>query len=108
MEWRERFESEIQKAERARGRGNEGQARVCARRAAGIAAVEYLRRRGQVPTSRSSIDALRHLQNLSALPPDLALVLDHLLQKVDTEFKLPDGVDLIEQAGRLSERLLPR
>jgi len=108
MNWRERFETEIQKAERARGRGNEGQARVCARRAAGIAAAEFLARRGLSPASRSALDALRQLRREPALPSGLAPLLDHLVQQVNTEFKLPPGVDLIDEASRLSELLLPR
>ena len=37
---------EFERAASARRKGNEGQARVCARRAAGIAIREYLIRRG--------------------------------------------------------------
>ena len=35
--WEARFQSELHQAEMARALGNEGKARVCARRAAGIA-----------------------------------------------------------------------
>jgi len=35
------IDAEFKHAEQARSRGNEGQARVCARRAVGIAAREY-------------------------------------------------------------------
>ena len=35
MEWKTKFEQEMGLAKTARARGNEGQARVCARRAAG-------------------------------------------------------------------------
>ena len=40
MDWQIKIKAEFDKAEQARARGNEGQARVCARRAAGIAARE--------------------------------------------------------------------
>ena len=41
MDWQAEIQAELEKAQQARARGNEGQARVCARRAAGIAAREY-------------------------------------------------------------------
>jgi hypothetical protein len=47
----EQIEKEFELAERARANGNEGRARVCARRAAGIAAREYLTRKGARPQS---------------------------------------------------------
>ena len=48
MNWQLNIEAEFEKAEQARRRGNEGQARVCARRAAGIAIREYLTWRKRV------------------------------------------------------------
>jgi hypothetical protein len=107
MDWRERFEKELDRAQQARGRGNEGQARVCARRAAGIAAAEYFRRRGHTPTSGSAIDVLSQLALEPSLSAESASLLAHLLQKVDTEFKLPAGVDLIAEARLLRQQLIP-
>jgi hypothetical protein len=107
MDWLERFDAELEHAEQARARGNEGQARVCARRAAGIAAAEYLRRRGHAATSGSAIDILEQLALEPVLPAECALILTHLLQKVNTEFKLPAGVDLIAESRLLRQQLLP-
>ena len=107
MNWRERFDAELEHAERARARGNEGQARVCARRAAGIAVAEYFRRRGHPATSGSAIDVLDQLALEPELPAECASILTHLLQKVNTEFKLPSGVDLIAEARLLRQQLLP-
>ena len=39
-DWKVEVETEFERAKAARARGNEGQARVCARRAAGIASEE--------------------------------------------------------------------
>jgi hypothetical protein len=36
--WQERYQNELERGEQARRDGNEGMARVCARRAAGLAA----------------------------------------------------------------------
>ena len=104
--WQTEIESEIEKANLARGRGNEGQARVCARRAAGIAVREYLGRRGIRPPSVSAYDLLNLMKEDALLSPDLKLIADHLTVRVTEEFKLPVDVDLIEEAKRFCEELL--
>lgn len=98
--------SELQKAELARARGNEGQARVCARRAAGIAAREYLTRKGMRPSSPSAMDLLDLLKEDPLLSPDLKLIADHLTLRVTEEFKLPVDADLIAEARTLCDALL--
>lgn len=107
MSWRERFDLELAGAIRARGRGNEGQARVCARRAAGIAATEYYIRRGLPPRNRSAIHMLQQLRDDSATPLSARLALDNLLLQVSEDFKLPPGIDLIADARVLCDELLP-
>lgn len=100
------IESELERATQARARGNEGQARVCARRAAGIAIREYLTRRGIRPPSRSALDLLDLLKEDALLPPDLKLLADHLTLRVTEEFKLPVEADLIAEARLLCDWLL--
>jgi HEPN domain-containing protein len=100
------IESELERAMQARARGNEGQARVCARRAAGIAVREYLTRRGIRPPSRSALDLLNLLKEDALLPPDLKLLADHLTLRVTGEFKLPVDADLIAEARSLCDWLL--
>jgi len=106
MDWRERFEAEMDRGAQARGRGNEGQARVCARRAAGLAAAEYFRRRGHLTRSSSAIDVLNELAREPSLPDDLEPLLTHLLQRVSPEFQLPPDVDLLADARLLEQQLL--
>ncbi len=106
MDWQTQINSEFEKAEQARVRGNEGQARVCARRAAGIAVREYLTRRGIRPPSTSAYDLLNLLKDDSGLSPDLKLIADHLTLRVTEEFKLPVDVDLISEARKFCEELL--
>lgn len=103
---REQIEKEFETAEHARSKGNEGQARVCARRAAGIAAREYLTRNGTRPRSASAYDVLNLLKDDPLLPPDLKLIADHLTLRVTEEFKLPVEADLIAEARKLCEELL--
>ncbi len=92
------IQTEFDRAEQARTKGNEGQARVCARRAAGIAIRDYLTRNGTHIPSTSAYDLLNLLKDDPLLPPDLKLVADHLTVRVTEEFKLPVDADLIAEA----------
>ena len=106
MDWQAQIESEFEKAEQARARGNEGQARVCARRAAGIAIREYLTRRGIRPPSVSAYDLLNLLKEDPDLSPDLKRIADHLTLRVTEEFKLPVNADLVAEARTFCKNLL--
>jgi len=106
MDWQSEIQAEFDKAEKARTRGNEGQARVCARRAAGIAAREYFARRGEHMHSPSAYDLLRLVSEDTAVPAALRETAAHLTLRVDDEFKLPAGVDLIAEARRFCEGLI--
>jgi len=104
--WPEQLKKEFDVAEKARARGNEGQARVCARRAAGIAIREYLTRKGTPPLSTSAVDLLNLLKDGPLLSPDLKLIADHLTLRVTEEFKLPVDADLVAEARKLCDELL--
>jgi hypothetical protein len=106
MNWQTEIEAEFEKADQARARGNEGQARVCARRAAGIAVREYLTRQGIRPPSISAYDLLNLLKDDPQLAPDLKLIADHLTLRVTQEFKLPVDADLVAEAKIFCEKLL--
>jgi hypothetical protein len=105
MDWQTEIDAEFEKAEQARARGNEGQARVCARRAAGIAAREYLTRKG-IPSPRvSAYDLLNLLKEDPSLSADIRLIADHLTLRVTEEFKLPINADLIAESKTFCENL---
>ena len=108
MDWQTQIKAEFEKAEEARARGNEGQARVCARRAAGIAIREYLQRQGIRPPSVSAYDLLNLLKANPDLAsrPDLKQIADHLTLRVTEEFKLPVNADLVAEAREFCEGLL--
>ena len=106
MDWQARIESELEKAQAARARGNEGQARVCARRAAGIAAGEYLERQGVRPPGLSAYDLLNLLKEDPRLSTDLKSIADHLTVRVTEEFRLPVNADLIAEARIFCENLI--
>jgi hypothetical protein len=105
-DWHTQLQLEFTRAEKARAKGNEGQARVCARRAAGIAIREYLTRQGTPPTNPSAVDLLNLIKDDPRLSPDLKLIADHLTLRVTEEFKLPVDADLVAEARRLCDELL--
>ena len=100
-------------AESARLDGNEGRARVCARRAAGLAAQEFLERNGFQHFAQahgrsrttSAYQALQVLAQYSGLAPDLRQSARYLTLRVNDDFLLPASVDLIAEARKLCERL---
>jgi hypothetical protein len=106
MDSQTEIDAEFEKAEQARARGNEGQARVCARRAAGIAVREYLTRQGIRPPSVSAYDLLNMLKNDPRLSTDLQQIAEHLTLRVTEEFKLPVNADLIAEARTFCQGLL--
>ena len=97
---------EFDRAAQARARGNEGQARVCARRAAGIAIREYLTRQAIRPPSSSAYDLLNLIKNDPHLSSDLKQIAEHLTLRVTEEFKLPVDADLIAEARTFCKDLL--
>jgi hypothetical protein len=105
-DWEARFQSEIHQAEMARALGNEGKARVCSRRAAGIAIGEYFRQRGISPPDTSAYNILKFFQSNPDMPDDARSIAGHFLERVDTKFTLPGDVDLIQDALWLAQKLV--
>jgi HEPN domain-containing protein len=99
------MERELQNAARAREGGNEGRARVCARRAAAIAVRAYLVSRGKRARSASALDLLQQLRDQEPLAPDLLTIVEHLTLRVDQNFSLPEHIDLVADARLLCNRL---
>ena len=94
------MEHELDAAWSARRSGLEGRARVCARRAAGVALREYCKSH-QIPAPSSAIDLLRTVDALPGLPERVKGIAVHLLERVDVEFHLSSGVDLLEETREL-------
>jgi HEPN domain-containing protein len=105
-DWRPELQAEFDRAEQARARGNEGQARVCARRAAGIAAREYLTRRGEQVRTPSAYELLKMLAEEQSLSAELRQSARFLTLRVNEEFKLPVSVDLVAEAKKFCDELL--
>jgi hypothetical protein len=93
--------AEIAQAERSRLAGKEGRARVCARRAAGIAARAFLSRHGVRLQNASAYTALQALVEFPGLDPALRTAAGHLTTRLTGTFTLPVDADLIADARQL-------
>lgn len=91
----------------ARGRGNEGQARVCARRAAGEVVRGYFKLRRLPAGGASAYDLLQELLATSGVPEPARQAAGHLTLRVDESFGLPEGIDLVKAAQELAQCLMP-
>jgi HEPN domain-containing protein len=106
-DWKEALGKELQMAADARARGNEGQARVCARRAAGVVIREYFLRRNVPSHTSSALDLLQTLMELPEIPEEARRAAKTLTLRVNEEFKLPINADLVDEARVLCKNLLP-
>jgi hypothetical protein len=103
--WNAQFAFEIGRGLAARTAGNEGQARVCARRAAGAAIGEYLQHQGLPQPGPSAYYRLQYLRDLPGISFEIRNICDHLLIRVDEGFALPIPNDLLTEAFRLAQGL---
>jgi quercetin dioxygenase-like cupin family protein len=101
----QRMMDELRQAEIARRAGNEGRARVCARRAAGIAAGEYLNLLGIQTPGQSAYDHLLHLYEIDNISPLIRSLTGHFFERVSEDFSLPVEIDLIADARQLAAEL---
>ncbi len=104
--WKQLTIDELALAENARSAGNEGRARVCARRAAGHVAGEYLRRQEIVIHSESALHRLRYLGSSPELSSKVKETLQHFLIHTTKEHNLPIDADLIADVHLLARQLL--
>jgi hypothetical protein len=92
------IQEELLLAKQSRLEGNEGRARVCARRAAGAAAQHYLLKEGITDRSENVLESLQTIKDKLSLPERVATAVIWLLQRVDLDHNLPSEVDLINEA----------
>jgi len=103
--WQQQAEDELQRAELARQNGNEGQARVSARRAAGTIVREYLRQQGFEASQMSAYETLLFALSLPHLPASARPILEHLVLRVEPGGKMPIPVDLVAETRQLAFQL---
>lgn len=106
-DWKKEFEAEMRRGYAVRLEGNEGQARVCARRAAGAALREFLRRQGATHITTNAYELLHDFLTREDLPDDIRRAARLLVLRVNESFALPVDADLLDEARRLAAWLLP-
>lgn len=103
--WEQQFQEEINLAKKARASGNEGMARVCARRAAGIVAGEFLQNHYHIDLGPNAIDQLRYLASNPEVPDIIRSTAEHFLVRVLPDHSFPIDADLIADAYWLKDKL---
>jgi len=103
--WKSEFLEELTQAQVARERGKEGRARVCARRAAGIAVRRYYSVRQLPSRDKSAHDILLRLARDSTVGEEARLAAQRLTRRVSETFSLRADIDLIREAARLADLL---
>jgi len=93
------IKEELLLAKQSRLEGNEGRARVCARRAAGAAVNEYLQKMGITHKQENAFQSLLILSQSIKLPARVQEAVEWMVQKVNLDHNLPPEVDLIHEAG---------
>jgi hypothetical protein len=93
------IQEEMLLAKQSRVEGNEGRARVCARRAAGTAAQQFLIDQGLGDTQDNAVESLIKLAVVDSIPERVRIAARWLVERVDESSNLPPEVDLIREAG---------
>jgi hypothetical protein len=106
--WENQLQNELHQADIARAAGNEGMARVSARRAAGIIIGEFFRRHGGIQPGPSAYDRLKFLRQQPEISQKVRQVAEHFLVRITPEYELPVEADLIAEARWLQSELLDR
>ena len=104
---RDTIRQEMATAIHARESGNEGKARVCCRRAAGIAIAEFLERGNFSVPGPSTIERLKFVARSPEIDDQMREIAEHLMLRVNEDFNLPIKADLIEETRLLIEYMLP-
>ena len=81
----EEIEKEVRQGEKAEQEGNSGRARVCARRAAGIALENYYARMGENP-GKDAMKLLAQFSGASEIPGDVRDAALRLQERVRPDF----------------------
>jgi hypothetical protein len=107
LSWEHNINKELSQAQTARASGNEGMARVCARRAAGIAIGKFLAKNNLPEPGPSAMERLNHLYAIPDIPVNAKQAARLLTLQVDLNHELPVEADLIAEAYKLINSLIP-
>jgi len=101
----DRIEAELEYARGERAQGNEGRARVCARRAAGWAVAAYRQQRLGVEPHPNAYQLLCWFQKFEDIPNDLRMAAARLTTRVTPTHELPHCEDPLEDAQAIVQAL---
>lgn len=104
--WVDTYKYELKMAQDSRSAGNEGRARVCARRAAGVMLGEYFRQENLPDPGPSAYDRLKYFVNILSVPEKIRETAQHFILKIDFDHNLPIQADLIAETEWLAYELL--
>ncbi len=97
----EEINRELAIALSAQANGNHGRARVCARRAAGVAIGWYLRMIPHQGWGENVMSRLEHLKADNSFPENVRDAADRLSMKITNQFSYPSGHDPVRDAGMI-------
>ena len=100
------IKAELHMAATARSGGNEGKARVCARRAAGWAIRGWLKRRGLRQRGQSAHRYLEGAVLDRSLPAHIRTSAAHLVLRINEDHALPIDADVLDDAQVLVDFFL--
>jgi hypothetical protein len=90
--------SELELAVAVRSAGNEGKARVHARRAAGWAIRSWYARKGCSKKGQSAFSYLQGVSNDSSVPAHIREAASHLILRITVHHDLPIETDILDDA----------
>ena len=105
-EIQKKIEAEFAAARESRAAGNEGRARVCARRAAGLALGIYYAKSLDESPPQSVYKLLQWFSLREEIPQELRDAAKRLIVRVTTEFDLPHSQDPLHDARLIAEVIL--
>ncbi len=93
-----KIQQEISTARESADAGNEGKARVCARRAAGWAIQWFISRNARPDWRTDAMSQLRHLQGDESFPNDVHDAARRLSARISDRFEYSPSADPIDDA----------
>jgi hypothetical protein len=94
-------------AEKARGAGNEGMTRVCARRAVGLAATAWLARHAHPGWPGDALRQIQRIAEAEEFPVDVRSAAARLAARVTAEFAPSRAGDPLQDGRIVIAHLLP-
>ena len=104
--YKEQIAKELALAEASRKQENEGRARVCARRAVGIAIVWFYSSMNIEVKEIQSVDLLRRIQGDDSFPWDVQQAASRLSARITSDFQYASPTDPLADARLIIECIM--